>query len=56
MNDTRYSFDGRCDVCKRNRILVSVPRGNRLYTTEHTPNRKANEFAGLLSRIINLYA
>ena len=37
-------------------FLVTLSRGIRLYTTEHVPNRKKDQLARSLSRIINLYA
>ena len=37
-------------------FLVTLSRGIRLYTTEHLPNRKKDQLARSLRRIMNLYA
>ena len=36
-------------------FLVSLSRGIRFYTCEHTPNRKAKQLAKSLRRTVNLY-
>ena len=37
-------------------FLVTLSRGIRLYTTEHLPNRKKDQLARSLHRVMNLYA